>query len=167
MSFTSLRIQPQKWQWQSSRCALQWAWSASIRVCFLAIFSLEGTFSACLKFICARWVASDSCWLSRSFLLLTDDLCYLWFISSRQKSKEVLDLKSYLTSNNEPLEWRGRKLSLFSTNSINKEFLKLQWGSGLEWVWWVTCQIYSTVQKAVSVTMKLQTCTFFHCGSQS
>lgn len=73
----------------------------------------------------------------------------------------MLGLKSYLTSSNGLLGWRRRKLSFFSTNSVNKEFLKLQWGSGLEWVWWVASPIYSTVQKDVSVTMKLQTCTFF------
>lgn len=143
---------------------MQWALWASIRVGFLAIFSLEGTFSPCLKSIFGCRVASavnDSCWVSRIFLFLTDDLYYLWLIFPDKGSKEVLDLKNYLTSSNEPLGWRGRKLSFFSTNRVNKKFLKLQWGSGLKWVWWVTCQIYSTVQKDVSVTMKLQTCTFF------
>lgn len=137
---------------------------ASIRVCFLAIFSLKGTFSACLKSIFDCQVASavkDSCWVSRIFLFLADYLYYLWLILPDKGSKEVLDLKNYLTSSNEPLGWRRRKLSFFSTNRVNKEFLKLQWGSGLEWVWWVMCQIYSTVQKDVSITMKLQTCTFF------
>lgn len=99
---------------------------------------------------------------SAGFLYFWLLICIIYDLYIPDKgSEEVLDLKTYLTNSNEPIGWRRRKLSFFSINSANKEFLKLQWCSGLEWVWWVTCQIYSTVQKDVSVTMKLQTCTFF------
>lgn len=129
VSFASHRIQRQKWQWWSFQSALQWALWASIRACFLAIFSLEDTFSACLKSIFGCQVASavkDSCWVSRIFLFLIDDFYYLWLTFPDKGSKEVLDLKTYLTSSNEPLGWRRRKLSFFSTSRVNKEFLKLQ-----------------------------------------
>lgn len=72
-------------------------------------------------------------------------------------SKEVLDLKSDLTSGDVSFGWRRRKLSFFFF--FFKEPTGVCW-AGVGLMGYVSNILYSTVQKEISVRLELQTCFF-------